>query len=297
MGREQVDAFAAQLRELRERAGNPSFRAMAARSGVISHTTLHEAASGTRFPSWETTREFVRACGGAEEHWRAVWDEVQRASEAEKVLGLPAPAGDSIKATTPTTSAGSPASEVPEPGHTAQTSEDLLGERTLWRRLRRPLVTVGVILLLLVVVAAGYVAGRDEPPAAVPSPTAASSAGALFPGDASKFVRDVTIPDGSHVRVNERFTKVWEIQNTGTVAWHRRYLEPQNPPETGHACSVPHRVLIGDTVPGDRVMISVPVAAPAVPGTCWVSWKMVDDQGRQLFPSSRPVYFLVTVVA
>ncbi|MFC7616415.1 NBR1-Ig-like domain-containing protein [Actinokineospora soli] len=71
--RELVSGFASGLRELREAAGTPSFRRMAGVSGVISHTTLHEAAGGSRFPSWETTREFVKACGGDEREWRAKW--------------------------------------------------------------------------------------------------------------------------------------------------------------------------------------------------------------------------------
>src|SRR5512133_806115 len=70
--------FAEQLRTLRTAVGNPSFRNMAGRSGRISHTTLHEAAAGTRFPSWETTREFVRACEADEIQWRRRWEDAQR---------------------------------------------------------------------------------------------------------------------------------------------------------------------------------------------------------------------------
>src|SRR4051812_14837695 len=70
--------FAEQLRSLRNAVGNPSFRKMAGRSGRISHTTLHEAAAGTRFPSWETTREFVRVCEADEVQWRRVWEDAQR---------------------------------------------------------------------------------------------------------------------------------------------------------------------------------------------------------------------------
>ncbi|MEU4804975.1 hypothetical protein [Actinosynnema sp. NPDC023587] len=47
-----------------------TFRAMAGRSGRISHTTSHECVSGSRLPSWETTREFVRSCGEGEAEWQ-----------------------------------------------------------------------------------------------------------------------------------------------------------------------------------------------------------------------------------
>src|SRR4051794_2372055 len=79
--KQQVTAakrFAEQLRILRAAVGDPSFRKMAGRSGRISHTTLHEAAAGTRFPSWETTREFVRACEADEPEWRLRWEGAQR---------------------------------------------------------------------------------------------------------------------------------------------------------------------------------------------------------------------------
>src|SRR3954447_18225656 len=69
--------FAEQLRSLRTAVGDPSFRKMAGRSGRISHTTLHEAAAGTRFPSRETTREFVRACEADEAEWRLRWQDAQ----------------------------------------------------------------------------------------------------------------------------------------------------------------------------------------------------------------------------
>ncbi|MFG2692522.1 hypothetical protein [Kitasatospora sp. NPDC048407] len=66
-------SFANDLRALRRDAGQPSFRTMAKTVGSISHTTLYEAASGLRLPSWLTTRAFVRACGGDEEEWHRHW--------------------------------------------------------------------------------------------------------------------------------------------------------------------------------------------------------------------------------
>src|ERR671914_1160489 len=89
-----VSDFAEELRRLRAGAGNPSFRQMAGASRSISHTTLHEAATGSRFPSWETTREFVRACGADEAEWRARWERAKQAA----ATGPPgaAPGGPSV---------------------------------------------------------------------------------------------------------------------------------------------------------------------------------------------------------
>ncbi|MEU9041577.1 MULTISPECIES: helix-turn-helix transcriptional regulator [unclassified Kitasatospora] len=80
--------FAAELRTLRLDAGQPSFRTMARAVGCISHTTLFEAVTGSRLPSWPTTRAFVRACGGDEEEWHHRW---RTAADGGKPPATPAP--------------------------------------------------------------------------------------------------------------------------------------------------------------------------------------------------------------
>src|SRR5512133_720225 len=37
--------------------------------------------------------------------------------------------------------------------------------------------------------------------------------------NAAILLRDVTIQDDTHVKAGEKFTKTWEIQNTGTCPW------------------------------------------------------------------------------
>ena len=71
---EAIEDFAEVLRELRNSVGNPPFREMSGRSGAISHTTLHEATKGNRLPSWETTVEFVKACGVDPAMYRERWE-------------------------------------------------------------------------------------------------------------------------------------------------------------------------------------------------------------------------------
>lgn len=68
--------FAHALRELRRRAGRPTYREMQDRTHV-SYTTLWRAAAGRRLPSWETTRAFVEACGGDLAQWRPQWEQAQ----------------------------------------------------------------------------------------------------------------------------------------------------------------------------------------------------------------------------
>ncbi|MEV4705400.1 NBR1-Ig-like domain-containing protein [Actinoplanes sp. NPDC049316] len=273
-----AERFAEQLRTLRTAVGNPSFRRMAGLSGRISHTTLHEAAAGTRFPSWETTREFVRACDADETEWRRRWEDAQPGENDLKVTKAPA-------------AKEQPAEDPPE--------DEVAGPR----RHRLPWLAAAAVAVVVTMAAAlGFaLRGRSDADgsagaASVP-PSSPAFSDSMIPGDASKFVADVTIPDGTRVKVDSHFVKVWALANVGTVAWHNRFLERMNPTGDEEGCRVPDRVAIGDTPPGEQVMISVPVTAPKRPGKCWVSWKMVDEHGQAFFPSRRPVYFMVTVTA
>jgi hypothetical protein len=80
--------FAGQLRELRRRAGSPSYRSMAA-TVHFAPTTLSEAASGRRLPSLAVTLAYVGACDGDVEQWRDRWTAVARATSAYPVPAMP----------------------------------------------------------------------------------------------------------------------------------------------------------------------------------------------------------------
>lgn len=384
---DRVSAFAAELRQLRKDAGNPSFRIMAGRSGCISHTTLHEATIGSRLPSWQTTREFVRACGGDEHLWRSHWEQAavvtpepaspahippqataaQRDAVARQAARLPgtaqpdiaqpdiaqpdfawpAPAQpDSAHPGPGQVNPGQPGAAQPDPGQpdpgqvarghvapgqagTAQASAEqqlaVIGtggdewhaetrqggnhetayepeqpadaaRRGWWRRRPVAAVVVAMALAGTVMVVAALLAFARIPQRWFRAPTAPIP-GPLVAGDASRFVADITIPDGTRVTVNQPFQKVWAIQNIGSASWHGRYLQRLDLPPGPNTCQTPSRVPIGDTAPGEVVWISVNVVAPAVTGSCWVGWKMVDDSGRAYLPSARPVFFLVDVVS
>lgn len=67
-----VQRLAWQLRQLREGAGSPSYRALARRAHY-SASTLADAAKGDRLPSLEVTLAYAEACGGDPGQWRALW--------------------------------------------------------------------------------------------------------------------------------------------------------------------------------------------------------------------------------
>jgi WD40 repeat protein len=67
-----VQRLAWQLRQLRERAGSPSYRRLA-RAAHYSASTLAEAAKGDRLASLEVTLAYAAALGGDVDEWRARW--------------------------------------------------------------------------------------------------------------------------------------------------------------------------------------------------------------------------------
>lgn len=64
--------FAYELRQLRVRAGSPSYRQLARRAH-FSPTALSEAAGGEQLPSLAVTLAYVRACDGDPAEWEELW--------------------------------------------------------------------------------------------------------------------------------------------------------------------------------------------------------------------------------
>jgi hypothetical protein len=118
---------------------------------------------------------------------------------------------------------------------------------------------------------------------------------ALFSFDDSGFVADVTIPDGMIVRVDEAFEKIWEIRNNGCVIWEGRRLQEDN---AGASGLVPTEgtIDIPRTLPGTTTRLSVGFKAPPYPCTCESYWKMIDTNGRHVFPKKKGLYCRVKVI-
>lgn len=86
--------FAWELRRLRQAAGTPTYRAMAARV-AYSAPALSQAAAGERLPSLPVVLAYVRACGGDTGEWTLRWrraaQEVSEAACAADESGAAAP--------------------------------------------------------------------------------------------------------------------------------------------------------------------------------------------------------------
>jgi len=117
----------------------------------------------------------------------------------------------------------------------------------------------------------------------------------VHPGDDSALAADLGIQDGAVVAPNQQFTRTFELLNAGSVHWKDRFLQRMENATGPRFCDTPPRVEIPDTAPGDTVKVPVTARAAQEPTTCKVRWKMVDENGRQLLPEKRPVYFMVHV--
>jgi hypothetical protein len=304
---EAIRGFAALLRELRCAAGGPSFREMSGRSRAISHTTLHEAAQGNRLPSWETTVEFVKACGGDPEDYRDRW---QAANRAVRSAGArPAPAREAEPAADAEPVAEAEPVPEPQPEPAAETAPDPAPPAG---RRRRLLLATGAAAVLAAAAGAAVLATRGDgggspkthPPRAAAAFTPADcpvqqsnppAAGPRHKGDAAAFIADLTLPDCSHVPRGGTVAKVWRFKNVGSVAWHGYSLHRVDVPQRRDECQTIPDVPVPDTAPGRLVDIKVQVTVPPEPGFCFVRFKMVDASGAVAFPGHRPVNFQIIV--
>lgn len=82
-----VARFAFELRKLRQKAGDLTYRDMA-RKVPYATATLAQAAAGVKLPSLPVTLAYVTACGGDAEEWERRWHEAAAAERAE-VLAVP----------------------------------------------------------------------------------------------------------------------------------------------------------------------------------------------------------------
>lgn len=96
----------------------------------------------------------------------------------------------------------------------------------------------------------------------------------------SKFVTDVTVPDGTVMQPGQKFTKGWRIQNTGTCTWDEGYgFVRWSGPDMGAA----DQYFSKNDQPvgaGGVVDFYVDMRAPYEAGDYVAHWVMVSDTGK-----------------
>ncbi len=109
------------------------------------------------------------------------------------------------------------------------------------------------------------------PPTNTPVPTAVSYC------DWVKFIKDVTIPDGTQLSTSEVFTKTWRLENRGTCTWTPDYMLVYT---SGDPMGPTTAVRLNTYVaPGQTIDISVTLTAPASAGYHIGYWMLRNSYG------------------
>ncbi len=133
------------------------------------------------------------------------------------------------------------------------------------------------------------VATPTPTPTPLPLPTIVLPAGCENRG---RFDRDVTIPDGTQLAAGEKFEKTWQVQNAGDCPWGPGFtVQHLTGDPMGAANILPLRQ---PGAPGEAYQITLPLIAPAKPGTYRAAWQLHDLNGQPFGPE---MYLEIEVTA
>jgi hypothetical protein len=128
------------------------------------------------------------------------------------------------------------------------------------------------------------------PPTVIPSITP-------VPCNRAEFVSDVNYPDKTNVLPGTSFTKTWRLQNTGSCTWTSGYLVEY---VQGDRMGAPdfNPVTSGSVASGAQVDVSMPLVAPAVPGTYHGDFMLKAPDGNRfgIGPAGNSVFWVEIVV-
>ncbi|MFD9129188.1 NB-ARC domain-containing protein [Kitasatospora sp. NPDC059571] len=154
-----ITMFARDLRELRRRAGNPSYRDMS-KVALFSPSVLSSAASGHQPPTLQVTLGFVDACGGDRAEWKARWGaaflggdrgERGRPAEPAEASGDRWPSSPELPGATDGFGLAGPSAVLPVPAQLPLCPRYFVGRRTELRQAwRAPAAPADVIEPLVV---------------------------------------------------------------------------------------------------------------------------------------------------
>lgn len=95
--------------------------------------------------------------------------------------------------------------------------------------------------------------------------------------DNSKYLKDITIKDGTVLMPGEPFKKIWRLKNTGTCAWRPEYtlIFVSGYDMEGETTTINQYI-----APGDDAKISVSLIAPDVEGTYTGYWILTNRENE-----------------
>jgi hypothetical protein len=94
--------------------------------------------------------------------------------------------------------------------------------------------------------------------------------------DASEFVKDMTVSDGTVMSPGETFVKTWKFRNTGSCMWEEDYLIIF---VSGDEMDGEITYLDTTVLAGKRGDASVVLTAPDEEGTYYGYWQLADEDG------------------
>lgn len=109
--------------------------------------------------------------------------------------------------------------------------------------------------------------------------------------DGAIMLRDVTIPDETIVHAGEKFTKTWELQNTGTCPWVNFSLAFAFGDQMGAPLSVP----VPTTLAKEKVEVSVELTAPLSGGT-YTGYYQLHNASEKIVPIGTEQSFWVKII-
>ncbi|KAA3643883.1 MAG: hypothetical protein DWQ07_17355 [Chloroflexi bacterium] len=113
----------------------------------------------------------------------------------------------------------------------------------------------------------------------------------------ARFIRDVTIPDGTQMAAGESFTKIWLLENTGSCPWTPAFSMYY---VNGNLPAVPQETRLGATVlPGQQANVSIQLMSPNQAGDYRADFQLVTPDGTLfgLGDSKQGTAFLEIVIS
>jgi len=94
-----------------------------------------------------------------------------------------------------------------------------------------------------------------------------------------RYIKDLTIPDGSEVLEGEKITKRWLITNEGSCNWDQSYSLQLI---SGLALGAKKYQLLYPARQGSRAILEISFTAPDNPGRYNSWWQAFDSKGKRL---------------
>ncbi len=113
------------------------------------------------------------------------------------------------------------------------------------------------------------------PPTITPIPTPEATATATVNiCDASAFISDANVPDGTQIAAGQAFVKTWKVKNIGSCTWTRTYTIRYG---YGDRIGGQDTYLSTEVLANQEAEISLELVAPKAPGTYRSYWRLFNN--------------------